>query len=184
MNAPTLQPDSFDYVDFDGASPEWWQAYRKRQRVPVIEPHLSDKGHAIVAATIPNRDLHKHIARVGSSREDGRVSFLTTTGHLIQEAKPQPAAESKPAGRGAKFISRDVDAAGVAVVMSMFERDGFKLSAEQIPFGKTWKAEDKNRIRKLWAEVENDRQASAKPTGRPGVDILRRPAAAPGRAYA
>jgi hypothetical protein len=176
MNAPTLDADTFDYVDFDGASPDWWRAYRKRQPTQVIEPVLNKTQRDNLTAMIPNASLHKHVARVAISGEEGRTSLLTTTGQLIQEAPSRAATASQPATRGAVFSSRDIDAAGVALVMSIYERQGFNLTAEQIPFSKAWKPEETDRIRKLWAEVQQERAPGGNHTPAAVANITRRPA--------
>ena len=178
MNAPDTLENQYDYTEFDGKPAEWWQSYaRKRKR---IEPKIDEPDKPALAAVIPEPSLQKHVARIATSQAEGRTTVLTTTGVVIQFQQQQPAVSPGQAPKpGAVHVSRNFDAASVAIVMAHYERKGLNFTADQLPFSRGCSAEFKDRFRTLWTEVKEQRQTAPAPTtakqitGRPKGTVTR-----------
>jgi len=164
MIAPKSFEQGYDYTEFDGMPLEWWQGYQCRHKT--IRPDIGGADKKMLAALIPDTGLHQHVARIGRSREEGHTTLLTTSGHVIQFIPDEKATAGNEAKRGAVYASTNVDAKGIALVMSHYGRDGFKFTPDQIPFTKTASAEFKDHVRTLWAEAQKQQKPQAE-TSRP-----------------
>ncbi len=149
MNAPELSEGSYDYTEFSGKPLEFWQEHRRRNKK--IAQEIGKEEQKTLSDLLPDQSLHKYIARVAKSAEKGHTTLLTTSGHVIQLV---PATAKQKA---VYVVDRDIDKDGIRVMMGIYAKDGFRLTPETLPFGANVDDEYKNHVRKLWAEVQNER---------------------------
>ena len=161
MNTPEIQQSDLDYTEFDGKPVEWWRAYKRKHSV--IPQHIPEDAKPVVAELFPDPQLQKHVARIARSAQDGHTTVLTTSGRLIQFQPAREAQEGKPAASALIVVSRDIDAAGVSLIMARYKSKGREFEPDQIPFADGVDQKFKDHVRGLWAELQEQQKQPRSP---------------------
>ena len=156
MTTPELQQSGLDYTEFDGRPIEWWKAYKRRYLS--IPQKISEEAKPILTETFPDPKLHKHVARITRSQQEGHTTVLTTSGHMIQFQPAREAQEATPAAPALIVASKDIDARGVALIMAHYKQKGKEFEPDQIPFADSASQKFKDHVRGLWGELQQEQR--------------------------